>query len=157
MRHHLFRGQRVDNKKWVFGYYAFQRALRWMKCQVVEEYDNDRHLILLPNNKHYLVIPETVGEYTGKLDIEGKRIFEGDIIQHLNQSIYQVIWSEEGACFYPKKIGKLELADFIGFDRMRIIGNIHDNNNLRPETTLSEDYEFMLDVLSDQDKENNNE
>ena len=28
------------------------------------------------------VLPETVGEYTGRLDIEGKRIYEGDIIQY---------------------------------------------------------------------------
>lgn len=28
------------------------------------------------------VVPETVGEYTGRLDITGKRIYEGDIVQY---------------------------------------------------------------------------
>ena len=28
------------------------------------------------------VVPETVGEYTGRLDTRGKRIYEGDIVQY---------------------------------------------------------------------------
>jgi len=45
------------------------------------------------------VIPETVGRFTGLLDCEGKKIYEGDIVENFLTDIFQIKWLDCGARF----------------------------------------------------------
>ena len=90
------------------------------------------------------VAPETVGQFTGLTDKNGKKIFEGDIIKYKNTDgikfngvaltvIGKVVYNEKNASFAIS--GKDEIGakhyDYFPIKNIEIIGNIHDNPELR--------------------------
>lgn len=72
MREILFRGKRVDNSGWVYGYFVNQYGAN--QIYLPNDTDDDGF-----DKRH--ITPETVGQYTGLTDKNGKKIFEGDIIE----------------------------------------------------------------------------
>lgn len=135
MREILFRGKRVDNSKWIFGGYA--------KC-------NNRHYILTDIDlisrewvfKNIEVVSETVGQYTGLTDKNGKKIFEGDIVKLIFES-YTHSWGDVGVvtefcgAYGTESADEKHFCAFINesvYTRSReVIGNIHDNPELLKE------------------------
>lgn len=116
-----FRGKRIDNGEWVYGYLAD------------EDYINDIDSIDLSSIE---VDRDTVGQFTGLFDKNGKEIFEGDIIKGFDITI-EVWYSEDKACFMAEmKEPQNDMVDILGgYDtaRMEIIGNIYDNPELIKE------------------------
>ena len=76
----------------------------------------------------YVVIPETVAQFTGLKDIEGKEIYEGDIILGYNNP--HVVTFADGAFYLTYKNSSVRLSRTCG--ALKIIGNIYENPELCP-------------------------
>ena len=129
MREILFRGKRVDDGKWVYGHYVYQYGANIIYLpDGVDEYGGF---------DYYHINPETVGQYTGLCDKNGKMIFEGDIVEGLDFTAeddgYGVVTFDDGAfevvgSCYNNTVGTFH-ENYYGKD-FEVIGNIHDNPEL---------------------------
>ena len=122
MREILFRGKRIDDDKWTYGY-LFQC---WGRCYLLWGMNGD-------NPIKEEVYPKTVGDYTGLTDKNGKKIFEGDIVTYIGE-VCVVNWDDETAKFVLKNENLLFDFEDVWCKRLRlqleVIGTIYDNPEL---------------------------
>ena len=147
MREIVFRGKKVNDGMWIQGY-LFQC---WGRAYILWGMTNDTPTM-------HDVKPETVGQFTGLVDKNGKMIFEGDIVRFIwwwfdgaereSELTGTIVYSSDNMSFQLKGVKNKEWRDFVGADEhdmdyltpfselnfcdadFEIIGNIHDNPEL---------------------------
>ena len=125
---YLFRGKRKDNGEWVEGFYGIDT--------ICTEQDTYLSTVIskIPKRiydcESWEVDPETVGRYTGSIDKNHIKIFEGDIVRaitHLTDIYVEAVTFKDGAFWYKNwswvKFG-------FKFEKAEVIGNIYDNPEL---------------------------
>ncbi len=128
-----FRGKRIDNGEWVVGDLIHRKIWR-SKIFAIRIYDDGFDIY-----EEHEVIPETVGQYTGLKDKNGKEIYEGDIITTDLERPYLIVEYRNGAFMINCNDGSDDYYDI--FFRTseepqevwkygEVIGNIHDNPEL---------------------------
>ena len=122
-----FRGKRTDTGKWVYGNLLQDSGL----CFIVK---NIQELTEKPFNE-CLVIPDTVGQYTGKKDRNGKDVWEGDLLRTPEGDIMVAEWIDAKIItrcvrpYNPRYKNSLTFAYPVSV----VVGNIYDNPELLEE------------------------
>ena len=133
MRKILFRGKRTDNGEWIFGYYEYVPVMDLHR--IIYNYREIGDTTI--ESDWASVIPSTVGQYTGLTDKNGKKIFEGDIIDTPDRLV-KVVWFAGNAQFdlhFIRYTNEVIITNFKGIHmrdlkEYEVIGNIHDNPEL---------------------------
>lgn len=146
MREILFRGKSVNGIGWIEG------SLRVTTIQPADGASFKKYEIedttcgVYPNDFMSgiceIVDPETVGQFTGLTDKNGKKIFEGDIVaqnwydhdEPSDDSFGEVVFCEYDCSFSVMDVGKdgiVPLGRCHAYHwEAEVIGNIHDNPEL---------------------------
>ena len=122
-----FRGKRLIDSTWIYG--GFMKTQRTNKYQVGG------------TSRYNTIVPETLGQYVGLHDKNGREIYEGDIIKSHYGSIYIVKYFPDWGSFSLKLVflnTESKLSRATGRQhlykndctRLEIVGNVYDNPGL---------------------------
>lgn len=134
MRETEFRGKSINDGKWYYGKLFTHNMILFLSDDEIEKMSCFDMCSYVED-----VYEETVGEYTGRKDKNGKKIFDGDIVKY----------HTEGYSFETDTIGVVEFCEgtfgiasnkkqhFLSFYNMssyvryiEVIGNLYDNPEL---------------------------
>ena len=129
----LFRGKRTDNGEWVEGFYF---------CMVHDDGRHVHHFIIplgtdlnlgTPIEKVQVEVdPETVCQYTGLTDRNGRKIWEHDIIR-CEGKLFKIDWVPTCAFFAAHPLKESRTSPCLNVGTMKIsevVGNVFDNPEL---------------------------
>ena len=143
MRELFFRGKRAEDGQWEYGGYGEYYSSDGEGDFAYTPYIMANREFGMPSkflvNKTYtkVVNPETVCQYTGLTDKNGKKIFEGDILRHADETILKTVWNDRKYGFAAQCVkGSVLLKDCkwglweFESDEVEVIGNVFDNPEL---------------------------
>lgn len=120
MREILFRGKNHDGV-WCKGFLTQYRDGDYAIRLGYEDYEEGAPL--------RTIIPETIGQYTGQKDKNGKKIFEGDILEKYGFH-YVVCFEKGGFIAYETPYNEGAVLSKTDWENAVITSNIHDNPEL---------------------------
>lgn len=128
-RKHIYRGKRLDNGAFVEGDLFYHNGAPYIMLSTDDNYGFD----------WVEVHPDTVGEFTGLTDRNGKDIYEGDIVNIDGKYTRYVVYSGEHTAFCAMRYIDKQQSEFTGtlgdgygnYKRQyEVVGNIYDNPEL---------------------------
>lgn len=136
MRDYEFRGKRLDNGEWVYGSLTVRLVDGYLdhskKCYFIQyDYMNNYGQVFTDK---FEVDTSTIGQFTGLVDKNGKKIYEGDVVKgkewergtsHRHIGIVEYISSSFRSVGINKYLGYHGSVD----GSYEVIGNIHDKEN----------------------------
>lgn len=128
-----FRGKRVSDGRWLYGYYYY----KWRTSQNVIHLDAQQGVGV---DNEFEVTPESVGQFTGLKDKNGKEIFEGDVIRRtISVPELDPVSYNEVISFVPGYFNSCKISDKndtgsvlmeYHLHEIEVIGNVTDNPEL---------------------------
>lgn len=137
MREILFRGKRIKDGMWIYGYPLVDdadcSAKAEGKCCCLHDGSNayiNRWIDDFHEYESEEVFRETIGQYTGLTDKNGVKIFEGDILRNNGGEKFVVVYSGKWVRFVAQETENGLTYEWSMWDANKVaevIGNIHDN------------------------------
>ena len=119
-----FKAKRLDNGKWVEGYF-------YAECGNTYIIENRQEESMLNRNITYEVDPSTICQFTGLKDCKGQEIWEGDILE--GESEFEIVFTKGTFAMYSidgyGKVYSYPLCYFEKEDGMvdsKVVGNKFD-------------------------------
>lgn len=138
MREILFKAKRVDNGEWIEGS-LIDLDIDSGYCYIVPPYKQASTLSIgfLITDGMELVIPETLCQFTGLCDKNGKKIWENDILMayldefYPEDATYETIeWGVAGWVTHEANSIDSQYLDEFDAEYFEVVGNIFDNKEL---------------------------
>lgn len=128
MREIKFRGKSVDSGKWVYGYYVLRPFQT--HCIYVSDFVEE-------------IAPDTLGQYIGLKDKDGREIYEGDIVHYraATEDSFPNPTAEYDGVVYYDECGELCFGNFFAIycSSVLVLGNIYENPELLDITNCDDE------------------
>ena len=136
MRDIKFRGKNKEGK-WIYGTGVVKVIVNCKETnalEIIQSVDYDELDYYVPNYDSEEIRPDTIGQYTGLKDKNGKEIYEDDIVYVISEDENAFILWDNVTSSYVIQFNSW-CADFHNYyeKELEVVGNIYDNKNLLEE------------------------